>query len=482
MNLTDREPTSWWARPCGGRELLAICLPMVVSTLSFVVMQFFDRLFLTWYSNLDLAAVVPSGALAWTSFSLPLGIAMYVTTFVAQYEGAKRPDHIGEIVWQGIWIGLICFPFFIFAGYYSPWFFEQIGHSSELVWREAKYFNALCYGSAATVIAAALESFFIGRGKTTVVMVVSILASGMNIVLDYVMIFGWSVGDQQWFMEAGIEGAGWATTLATWFKTLVLFWLFATSDTKRFQIWTGCKFSPGPFARLMRFGVPNGFQFLVEGGAITTFILIIARISDTASAAAALAFSVNMIVFVPIFGLSIGVTTIVGQQIGDNNPHLAERVTWTAMWIGIPYTILFGLAYFLVPDWFLVAHEIGNDEFAGVKDLAVFLLMFVAVYCLFDTVQLIFVSCLKGAGDTFFVVMFTIMSSLVFLAVGFLGSVIGSTDQFEINWWWSCLTLWISALSVAYYLRFRNGKWRTMSVIEPQFIPTVVAESGTSNL
>lgn len=143
------------------------------------------------------------------------------------------------------------------------------------------------------------------------------------------------------------------------------------------------------------------------------------------------------------------------------------------MGLGIPYTVLFGLAYFLVPDWFLAAHNVGNDEFHRVHELAVVLLKFVAVYCLFDTIQFIFVSCIKGAGDIRFVVLFTVASSLLFLIAGFWGARLNQGSQWQINWWWSCLTCWIFLLSLVYYLRFRQGKWRRMTVIESELLEGV---------
>lgn len=463
---------TWWHAPCGGKDVLAIALPMIVSTMSFVVMQFCDRLFLTWHSNQDLAAVVPSGALSWTITSFPLGIAMYAATFVAQYDGAKLTRKIGEIVWQAIWLGVLFAPLFVIAGYYSLYFFEWIGHSEELIWREAAYFNALCYGSPAVVINAAISSFFIGRGKTKTIMVVSILASAINILLDYLLIFGVQIGSAVVIAEGGIAGAGWATSLSVWIKLLILFAIFCNAANRREFNTMKYRFSNSSFLRLMNYGIPNGFQFVIEGGAITIFILIIARISETASAATALAFSINMIVFVPVLGLGIAVTTLVGQQIGDKKPELAVRATWTALWIGLPYTLVFGLAYFLVPEWFLMAHNMGTKEFAQVQDLAVTLLMFVAIYCMFDTVQLTFVSAIKGAGDTYFVVFFTIFSSAVFLLSGHYGADRFESSQTQISWWWTCLTLWIATLALVYFARFQQGRWKSMNVIGPDLVGT----------
>ena len=96
----------WWRRPCGGRDVLALALPLIISTMSFTVMTFIDRMFLTWYSIDAVAAAMPAAMLQFTLISFPLGVATYVNTFVAQYQGSGRPRQIGPIVWQGIWIGL----------------------------------------------------------------------------------------------------------------------------------------------------------------------------------------------------------------------------------------------------------------------------------------------------------------------------------------------------------------------------------------
>src|SRR5205823_14624286 len=94
------EPTGWWSRPCGGREVLAIALPLIVQTCFWSVMWFIDRLFLTWYSPEATAAALPGGMYHWTMICLPVGIASYVNTFVAQYYGAGRHQRIGNAVNQ----------------------------------------------------------------------------------------------------------------------------------------------------------------------------------------------------------------------------------------------------------------------------------------------------------------------------------------------------------------------------------------------
>jgi MATE family multidrug resistance protein len=471
----------WWDRRCGARQVLQIAIPLVVSTMSYSVMQFCDRLFLAWHDTNDLAAVVPAGVLSWTILSLPMGTAMYATTFVAQYLGAKQRQRIGAVVWQAVWIGVGCVPVFILIGSLGEWIFTAVRHSPELIWRESAYFWILSFGSGASVINAALASFWTGRGQTATVMYVNMFAAAINIGLDYALIFGFSLPTGLVVPEMGIAGAALATSISLWCTSLVFLTLFLGRDHRaEFGTSKNRNVEFSLLGRLLRFGIPNGFQFFVEGAAITVFVLIIAQISDLASAATALAFSVNMFVFIPVLGLSFAITALVGQQIGESKPALAVRATWTGLWIGLAYTFVFACLYVLVPDLFLTLHQAGAADFEEVRELAAYLLAFVAVYCVFDTVQVIFVGAIKGAGDTMFVVWFTILSSACFLLAGFWTSTWLDDPTFKVRCWWFCLTVWIMALSVAYLLRFLYGRWKTMQVIEPDLMgrSATISEAG----
>ncbi len=456
----DRLKT-WWSQPCGAKELLAIAMPLIASTISWTVMQFCDRIFLTWHSNESLAAVLPAGAVAWTITSLPMGIGFYCATFVAQYFGADQKEKIGAIVWQGIWIGLLCIPVYLLIGMYGELIFLTIGHSPNLAILEHEYFHALSFGSGAVILDAVISSFFVGQGKTGTVMYVNFFAAGLNLLLDFWFIFG-GLG----VPEMGIWGAGLATSIAAWAKILIFTWLFFLPRNAELGTRSRWRLDFSLMKRYLRFGLPNGLQFLIEGLAVTFFFVVIPTISETASAAASVVFSINMLVIFPVFGLGMGCSTLVGQKIGEQQPDLASRATFNALILGLFYTGIFAIAYIAAPGLFTFAHETEGGEFAKIKDLVILYLKFVAVYCIFDTVQIVFVSAIKGAGDTRFVVIVTIITALLFVGVGSLGASLISEPNAKVNWWWLSLTGWILLLSAIYWLRFRQGKWRSMSVIE----------------
>jgi multidrug resistance protein, MATE family len=454
----------WWHRPSGGREVLALALPLVVSTLSFTVMHFCDRIFLSWYSTAALAAVLSAGVLGWTMFSLPMGIAGYANTFVAQYFGSRQPKMIGRIVWQAIRVGIWSIPLFLLIGIYCRELFEWFGHSQRLIELETLYFQIIAIGAGAIVIDAALSAYFTGRGKTRVVMIINLLAAGLNIALDPLLIFG--AGN---FPALGIEGAAWATTISLWFKVVAYAAIMGLSaEAKTFGLREGRVIDWVLFYRLLKFGTPNGFQFLMEGGAITIFVLLIAKVGEIPAAATAVAFSINMVAFVPVIGMGIAVSTIVGQRIGERNPNLAARSVWTGLTIALAYNSVFAFCYIVFPTWFLWGYAVAGDQIEQVESLAKTLLMFVAAYCLFDAVQLIFVSALKGAGDTWYVLSVTLITSALFVLSGYWGTSIVTDQQNSLLCWWYALTGWIVLLAIAYILRFHQGKWRSMSVIQYQ--------------
>jgi MATE family multidrug resistance protein len=225
------------------------------------------------------------------------------------------------------------------------------------------------------------------------------------------------------------------------------------------------------FRRLIRFGFPSGLPQLVEAVAFSLLTIFIARASDVGGAATSIAMTINAMAFVPMIGLNITVTTLVGQKLGENRPDLAERATWTAMILGMAYTGLFAVLYLSVPDAFLVLHTtFAAEDFHEVRTMTIYLLRFVALYCFFDATQIVLIGALRGAGDTRFIMLATSLISMISIAVGWTCEILFQWREQGIalwGWWW-ILTAWVLALGVVYMLRFIGGKWKSMRVIEPE--------------
>lgn len=459
--------TSWWSRPCGGREVLAVALPLVVQSCFWSIMWFIDRLYLTWYSPEATAAALPGGMFHWTMICLPVGIASYANTFVAQYFGAGRLRRIGVAVKQAIWFGWASVPLFLLSIPLAPWLFQWTGHSPQVQRLEVIYFQVLALGAGAVVITGAQSSFYTGRGLTGIVMLVNCAGTVLDIALEYMFIFG-ALG----FPELGIAGAALTTVISNW-ATVLMFWFLMRRPRERLVFGLDDNHFDGDlFRRLVRFGMPSGLPQLIEGSAFTLLTNAVASIGTVAGAATSVAFTVNAVAFVPMIGLNIAVSTLVGQKLGENRPDLAARATWTAMTLGVAYTGLFAVLYVTIPGLFLTAHTAyaADAVFPAVRETTIILLRFVALYCFFDSLQIVFIGALRGAGDTRFIMLNTSVISVISLFTGYFleRHFQWRESGFALYGWWWVLTGWIFALGLTYVLRFEQGRWKTMRVIEPE--------------
>ena len=112
----------------GCREVLQIALPLVLSTSAFTIQMFVDRVFLMWYGSETMSAAMYGGILHFTIFSLFLGTATYVNTFVAQYDGAGQHRRIGASVWQGIYFSATAGLLILAISPLAPTIMNWVGH------------------------------------------------------------------------------------------------------------------------------------------------------------------------------------------------------------------------------------------------------------------------------------------------------------------------------------------------------------------
>jgi MATE family multidrug resistance protein len=450
-----------WSDPGGFAELLRLAAPLILSTGSLAVQEFVDRMFLSWYSPQAIAASMPSGILYFTILSLFLGTASYVNTFVAQYHGAARPGEIGPSIWQGFYVSLAGGLLLLMLAPLSPRLFEWIGHPVEVRLLEIRYFRVLCYGSIFPIANSAISAFFSGRGKPWPVMWVHLLATGLNIVLNYLLIFG-NFG----FPELGITGAA----ISTVASGVVSFFVFAVlimtrKNNRLYATASGWRPNPELLRRILRFGFPSGVQFFIDIFGFTVFILLIGRLGIVELAATNIAFNINSLAFMPMVGLGMAISILVGQYVGEGRVELAGRSTWSGAVVCFLYMGLIALSYLLVPDFYIGFFTVRSapGSFEEIRRIAVVLLRFVALYSIFDTMNIVFAAGIKGAGDTRFVmIMILIVSTGILVVPTFLSLLVFRAGIYTA---WIFVTAYVIILGFAFLLRFLQGNWKSMRVI-----------------
>ena len=441
-------------------EVLRIALPLVVSTGTFSVVLFMDRTLLLWHDGISMSAAMAGGNLFWVCLCLPIGIVSMTGAVISQHIGAGQEKLVGKFLWQGVWLSILVTPLYLLMGTAAESIFSLTGQASELIPLQASYYRILMYGSTGMLLESTLSGFFSGTERTWVIMWVSLISGLVNLVLDLILIFGF--GPIPGF---GIEGAAVASVLALWFKGVCYALLLLRKPIiHRYEIVSGWRLNQKHLWRLLYFGFPAGLMHLVESGGFTAMMLRIGTYGDLELRSSTMALNFNMVAFIPLVGLSIAASVLVGRHLIANGPVAATRRVVVAIAMGLVYSSIWLIAYLVFPDTLLDFYQLKDPNEGSIEAtrIAKTLLKFVAVYILFDAMQLILAGALRGAGDTWFVLLAGLTASATAIGIGFGFE----PAQDQLYWWWSILSGWIIMLAVMMIARFLQGRWKTMTMIE----------------
>ncbi len=452
-----------WRKKSRYREVSRVCVPLVTGMAATTVMEFTDRIFLSYYSIDALSAVVPAGVTSFLILCFLGGVAGYISVFIAQYHGAGRPEKIGATLWQGIFFTLLSGVILLLIAFFvtTP-LFTLVGHSPEVRILEEQYFIILCQGGVLHVAIQTLSGFFTGRGMTRPVMLANIVGMVVNIPLNYGLINGvWGLP------ELGIRGAAIATVVSWGVVVLCLAPpIFSRNFRKQFKLLETMVPDRDILLRLLRYGVPGALQFSLDIFAFTFFILIVGRMGTVPLAASNIVISISSLAFMPALGFSFGMSSMAGQALGKGKPEEARAAAWSGIHLLILYTLLLDMIFLFYPEvlisFFMDRTEMG-ESYGDILQMGSTILRLVAMYILLDVFYMIFAAVLKGAGDTRFLLWAIAGASLVcmliplYVGINYLGMGIYMA--------WGCIVLFIATLTLLISLRYRGGKWERMLVI-----------------
>ena len=448
-------------KPGGSWELLALAAPLVVSQSFMTVQVFVDTVLLAWHDPREMTASFPAVMWYWLFFGLLQVTAGYTSTFVAQYTGAQRPNRVGPAVWQGIYFAVFTGLAFLIVVPVAPFLIGLGGHTAALQELETIYLRCLAFAALPMLVMAAVNGFFAGRGQTWVVLGIEAFGTAVNVGLAMLLIFG-----RGGFPEMGIGGAGWATVIGSWASALLAVGLLVLPRYQaEFNTWSGWRLEWDLFRRLMRYGGPAGSQVFLDVLVFHLFTQMIGRLGEEAMGATTLTIRLNMVAFLPMFGMGQAVCILVGQRLGADRPDLAQKSAYTGLAWVFGYMCVIAFIYVAFPGTLVALFEGDNDieHFEAVAAIVPTLLLYVAVFSLADAVNVTFAFALRGAGDTWFVSLLTF--SLAWPIMVAPTALVVWLDA-SVYWAWVFATAHILAMAVCFFFRFRAGKWKTMRVIE----------------
>tara|TARA_B100001250_G_scaffold6588_1_gene5551 strand:+ start:232 stop:1611 length:1380 start_codon:yes stop_codon:yes gene_type:complete len=445
-------------------ELVKISLPMVVSQGTFAVMIFTDRYFMSQIDAIHMAAALGGGVAAFFSFCFFTGLFSYANALAAQYLGAGELSKCSKVVTQGIAMTIMCSPLLVIITYFVSGIFEGVGHDPRQVELERIYYVILMMGVVITLAKTCVSSYFAGIGRTHIVMICDVCGMVCNVPLCYLMVFG-KLG----FPELGIIGAGVSTIVASTFAFLLfVFFYLRKEHREKFYVMESFRLDWAILRRFLRLGFPSGLELFLNMAAFNLFLLMFQSYGVVQGASAAIVFNWDLLSFVPMIGINIGVISLIGRFVGANDMERTEEVMSAGFIIGIFYSLALAVIYitFRFPLVEIFAPPTG--DFSEIRELSAFMMIGLSSYVMADALIIVSGGVLRGAGDTRW---------LMYASVGLHWAMLVAQYYVILVWGYGPRVSWLTfcamifVIAVVYLWRLKSGVWR-----EPERLKKVMAE------
>jgi MATE family, multidrug efflux pump len=486
------------------REMLTIAIPSVATMTSYTIMSFADKLMVKDIGEdpIYVSAQSNGGMMIWMLMAYILGMNGVINSFVSQNLGAKTPERGAAYAWNGLWVGVVFYVVFMLPmAAVLPGLFGMIHQGEDqLIALETQYGMIVILGGVFTISARSIHHYFYGMHRPNVVLVSAVIGNVTNLVLNALFIFG-DAGmptGEGWFGSAvlgpitggiaqvagvlgisamGIKGAAIATVIGGAAEFVIPFALFVSPKYARlFGTRKAWKMSVKCLKDLFRVGAWPGMMFLNE---MICWALLMMWLVPKAGKAIGddpvlhntvgwIALQYMHLSFMPAVGISIATQAMVGKAMGSKRPDIAVARTMLALKITVGYMGLCALVFVVfrtgLIDLFINA-ETEPATRAQMIGIGSSIMIAAAVFQLFDAVAITMTGALRGAGDTVWPGVVTIVLSWVCIpGVGLV--LIYTMPELGSLGPWIGASLYIIGLGIALGLRFKGGKWKTMSLVD----------------
>jgi MATE family multidrug resistance protein len=436
------------------KNVWALAYPAILTMISQTVMWTVDSAMVGHVGKTELAAVGLGGILVFTLSAFFIGLTSAVNTFVAQSFGAGEHRRCGMYLWQGLYVAIAGAVLFYAVRAFAPQIVDLLRPDEPVRPLTLVYIQIRLLSAPFFLVYYTYSHFYRGIGDTRTPFKVLLFAHVVNVVGDYLLIFGKGP-----FPAMGVEGAAWATALANLVAAVIFFALtftrkmrtaYGTLDQKRPR--------PEELARLFRVGIPIAVHFFLDMGSFLVFSAYIGRMGTDALAVNQIAIQILALSFMPCQGFAIAATTLMGQYIGAGRPELAKKSAYTTLKMGLLYAGFIAVLCLTIPEHLV---KIFNSD-PEVVALGSLVLYWAALFQAFDAVQFISDGALRGAGDTRVPMLIVAGAAwFVFLPLAY---VFGTVLEKGVVGAWAGATLYIVAVGVAIFVRFRRERWRSVRI------------------
>jgi multidrug resistance protein, MATE family len=375
------------------RQLFSILIPILITQIGLFSMNFFDTIMSGHHSPSDLAGVAIGSSIWIPVFTGLNGILIAITPIVAQLVGRKEKDKVAFSVLQGLYLSIFIAIIVILIGsiILDP-LLNRMGLEPKVEQIAHDYLVALSFGMVPLFANTVLRSFIDALGKTRVSMIIILTSLPINILFNYLFIFG-KFGAP----ELGGVGSGVATAITYWLITFfAIFIIHKHQPFTSFSIFkTFFRLSFAKWKEILSIGVPIGLSIFFETSIFSAVTLLMSNFDTNVIASHQAAMNFASFLYMLPFSISLALTILVGFEVGAGRLADAKEYSWLGVGLAIILAVICGLILLLFRTE--IAGIYTNDP--NVIKLTAQFLLYALFFQLSDAIQAPVQGSLRGYKD-----------------------------------------------------------------------------------
>lgn len=434
----------------------SLAAPVMLGMLGHTFVSFVDNIMVGQLGTAELAAVSLGNSFMFISMSIGIGFSTAITPLIAEADASKNLLKVKSTFKHGLFLctvlGISMFLLLLLSK--SLLHSNLLNQPKEVVNLAIPYLDLVAFSLIPLIIFQAFKQFSDGLSMTKYPMYATIVANLINIILNYVLIFG-KLG----FPAFGIIGAAYGTLISRFIMVVYLWWLLEKEDrSKRFV--TGIKIfilEKFMLKKIISLGAPSALQMFFEIAIFTAAIWLSGLLGKNPQAANQIALNLSSMTFMIAMGLGVAAMIRVGNQKGllkfIELRRIAISIFLLAIIFATGFALLFLIFRFQLPKIYVDIHDPENlIDTMEVVSIASQLLLIAAIFQISDSIQVVVLGALRGLQDVNIPTLITFISYWI---IGFpISFLLGKVEVFGSVGIWIGLLAGLSSASILLYLRF----------------------------
>jgi len=433
-----------------------LAAPVILGMLGHTFVAFIDNIMVGQLGTAELAAVSLGNSFMFIAMSIGIGFSTAITPLIAEADSSNNLKQARAAYKSGLFLCTVLGILLFLMVYFAKPILYLMKQPKEVVELAIPYLDLVAFSLIPLIIFQAIKQFSDGMSMTKYPMYATLLANIINVVLNYLLIFG-----KFGFPELGIVGAAYGT-LASRFVMVLYLWILMFYKERSKPIVSNIKFfvlDVLMLKKIINLGSLSAMQMFFEAAIFTAAIWLSGLLGKNPQAANQIALNLSSMTFMVAMGLSVASMIRVGNQKGLQNFKELRRIAFSIFLLGMIFATVFAILFFIFHDIMPMIYVDLTDELNYTDNMEVIaiaskLLIAAAFFQISDSIQVVVLGALRGLQD---VKIPTILTFISYWCIGFpVSYYLGSEEMYGSFGIWLGLLAGLTTASILLFIRFNK--------------------------